>query len=107
MGQELWLEPYYPNRFAQQLGFDHGVPANVSFTTFSELEAGSIEQLARGLIRAFLSRAMKPASIWDVWTPPMGPIRSWTRQSTWDIFYKAVDPSDYIGWFSTSRSLFM
>jgi len=27
--------------------------------------------------------------------------------STWDIFYKAVDPSDYIGWFSTSRSLFM
>lgn len=47
VGQELWLEPYYPNRFARQLGFDQGVPANVSFSNFSEREARSIEQLAR------------------------------------------------------------
>ena len=75
MGQELWLEPYYPNRFARQLGFDQGVPATVSFTTFSELEAVSIEQLARGLLRAFLSRLMIPASLWDVRTPSVGHIR--------------------------------
>ena len=47
VGQELWLEPYYPNRFARQLGFDQGVPANTSFSNFSDREASSIEQVAR------------------------------------------------------------
>lgn len=46
VGQELWVEPYYPKRFARWLGFDQGVPANVSFSNFSEREAGSIQQLA-------------------------------------------------------------
>jgi len=28
VGAELILEPYYPNRFARQFGFDQGVPSN-------------------------------------------------------------------------------
>jgi len=33
IGSELLLEPYYPNQFARQFGFDQGVPANtLSFT---------------------------------------------------------------------------
>jgi len=33
IGSELLLEPYYPNRFARQFGFDQSVPANnLSFT---------------------------------------------------------------------------
>ncbi|KAJ8433640.1 hypothetical protein Cgig2_026820 [Carnegiea gigantea] len=29
VGAELILEPYYPNRFAHQFGFDQGVPSNL------------------------------------------------------------------------------
>ncbi|XP_050150142.1 uncharacterized protein LOC126625111 isoform X1 [Malus sylvestris] len=28
IGEHLWLEPYFPNRFARQFGFDQGVPTN-------------------------------------------------------------------------------
>ncbi|KAI5316830.1 hypothetical protein L3X38_036537 [Prunus dulcis] len=28
LGGDLWLEPYYPNRFGRQFGFDQGVPEN-------------------------------------------------------------------------------
>ncbi|KAH7861992.1 hypothetical protein Vadar_033477 [Vaccinium darrowii] len=28
VGGDIWVEPYHPNRFARQFGFDQGVPAN-------------------------------------------------------------------------------
>ncbi|KAL3504866.1 hypothetical protein ACH5RR_034707 [Cinchona calisaya] len=28
VGNDMWIEPYYPNRFAQQFGFDQGIPDN-------------------------------------------------------------------------------
>ena len=36
IGSEILLEPYYPNRFARQFGFDQSVPANnLSFAAVS------------------------------------------------------------------------
>ncbi|CAL9026469.1 unnamed protein product [Prunus brigantina] len=47
VGGDLWLEPYYPNRFARQFGFDQGVPANRLSFSVCERQRCGIEKLAR------------------------------------------------------------
>jgi len=50
VNNKLWLEPYYPNRFARQFGFDQGVPSNkLSFNVRDRHKCG-IEDLARAQI---------------------------------------------------------
>ncbi|PON36643.1 Aminotransferase-like mobile domain containing protein [Trema orientale] len=34
VGKELYVEPYYPNRFARQFGFDHRIPSNKLCSNF-------------------------------------------------------------------------
>ena len=46
VGGHLWLEPYYPNRFARQFGFDQGVPANKLLFSVCERQRCGIEKLA-------------------------------------------------------------
>ncbi|KAL3516103.1 hypothetical protein ACH5RR_023005 [Cinchona calisaya] len=31
VGNDMWKEPYYPNRFARQFGFDQGIPDKIVF----------------------------------------------------------------------------
>ncbi|KAI5338760.1 hypothetical protein L3X38_018032 [Prunus dulcis] len=47
VGGDLWLKPYYPNRFDRQLGFDQGVPANKLLFSVCERQRCGIEKLAR------------------------------------------------------------
>ncbi|KAI5311949.1 hypothetical protein L3X38_041122 [Prunus dulcis] len=47
LGGDLWLEPYYPNRFARQFGFDQGVPENKLLFSVCERQRCGIEKLAR------------------------------------------------------------
>lgn len=47
MGDALWLEPYYPNRFARQFGFDQGVPSNNLLFSIEKRRQCCIEDLAR------------------------------------------------------------
>lgn len=47
MGSELWLEPYYPNRFARQFGFDQGTPSNKLLFAVEKRKQCCIEDLAR------------------------------------------------------------
>ncbi|KAI5326739.1 hypothetical protein L3X38_035813 [Prunus dulcis] len=47
LGGDLWLEPYYPNRFARQFGFDQGVPENKLSFSVCERQRCGIEKLAR------------------------------------------------------------
>ncbi|XP_020411123.1 uncharacterized protein LOC109946775 [Prunus persica] len=47
LGGDLWLEPYYPNRFAHQFGFDQGVPENKLLFSVCERQRCEIEKLAR------------------------------------------------------------
>ncbi|XP_060970444.1 uncharacterized protein LOC133037370 [Cannabis sativa] len=35
VGKDLFIEPYFPNRFARQFGFDQGVPSNELRSSFS------------------------------------------------------------------------
>ena len=57
-------------------------------------------------MRAFLFGPIKPIALRDLQTPPVGPIRSWTRWTTWDGPYKVIDSLDYIGRILMSRSSF-
>ncbi|KAI5317662.1 hypothetical protein L3X38_037369 [Prunus dulcis] len=47
LGGDLWLEPYCPNRFARQFGFDQGVPENKLLFSVCERQRCGIEMLAR------------------------------------------------------------
>ena len=47
MGNMLWLEPYYPNRFAHQFGYNQGVPQNRLQFGVSKRKQCCIEDLAR------------------------------------------------------------
>ncbi|KAI5313719.1 hypothetical protein L3X38_042895 [Prunus dulcis] len=44
VGGNLWLEPYYPNRFARQFGFDQVVPANKLLFSVCERKRCGIEK---------------------------------------------------------------
>lgn len=46
VGHDLLLEPYYPNRFARQFGFDQGVPSNKLNFGLVKRERCCIEDLA-------------------------------------------------------------
>ncbi|KAI5350688.1 hypothetical protein L3X38_003579 [Prunus dulcis] len=50
LGGDLWLEPYYPNRFARQFGFDQGVPGNKLLFSVCERQRCGIEKLARAQV---------------------------------------------------------
>ena len=50
VGSELLLEPYYPNRFARQLGFDQGVPANNLTFTVSLRQKRNMMDLAQTVV---------------------------------------------------------
>ena len=47
IGGELWLEPYYPNRFARQFGFDQGIPANKLQFKIEQRSKCGVEDLAK------------------------------------------------------------
>lgn len=47
MGRDLWLEPYYPNRFARQFGLDQGVLVNKLSFGLAKRQRCCIEDLAR------------------------------------------------------------
>jgi hypothetical protein len=47
LGDDLWLEPYYPNRFARQFGFDQGVPSNKLRFGIERRRKCCIEDLAK------------------------------------------------------------
>ncbi|CAN6711811.1 unnamed protein product [Malus baccata var. baccata] len=45
IGEHLWLEPYFPNRFARQFGFDQGVPTNKLAFGVSSRQNCSVEAM--------------------------------------------------------------
>ncbi|RXH80336.1 hypothetical protein DVH24_041483 [Malus domestica] len=45
IGEHLWIEPYFPNRFARQFGFDQGVPANKLAFGVSSRQNCSVEDM--------------------------------------------------------------
>lgn len=47
VGTDFYLEPYYPNRFARQFGFDQGVPTNKLGFPFDQRGKCSIEKVAK------------------------------------------------------------
>ncbi|KAL3506730.1 hypothetical protein ACH5RR_032112 [Cinchona calisaya] len=55
VNSDIWIEPYYPNRFARQFGFDQGVPDNDLKFSVSQRNNYHIAHLAVAQRRHFRS----------------------------------------------------
>ncbi|CAB4272007.1 unnamed protein product [Prunus armeniaca] len=88
---KLWLEPYHPNRFARQFGFDQGVPSDKLSFGISKRSHCNVEDLFKAqtsLLRKTL-QCFSSSRVLLVW----GNVRTGTAGGGWVILHHTWEVS--------------